>query len=95
MTTYWFKPKTHGYGAYPTTWHGWALIAVFVLGQLALAHALLPAAGGSIGPWLAGSALMTVTFIWVSKVKTDGDWRWRWPGHGGNEVRDQRVDPGR
>jgi len=28
---YWFKPKRFGYGAEPTTWEGWALIAVFVI----------------------------------------------------------------
>lgn len=85
---FWFKPKTHGYGAYPTSWKGWALIAAFGLIQLALAFALLVPAGAQAEPvdlarvagFVLGTAIITATFIWLCKLKTDGQWQWRWPG---------------
>lgn len=27
----WFKAKTYGWGWYPSTWQGWAVIAVYIL----------------------------------------------------------------
>ena len=27
---FWFKPKTHGYGATPVTWQGWVASGAFV-----------------------------------------------------------------
>lgn len=85
MTNYWFKPKTHGYGATPSNWKGWAAIAAFGLAQLLLVL-LLQSAGAdpdkSLG-WVLGvvgiMAVVTATFIWVTRIKTDGEWRWRWP----------------
>lgn len=87
MTDTWFKPKTHGYGAYPTSWKGWALIAVFGVLQMLLAIGLLvpPALGGQavdltrISAFLLGTAVLTALFLWLTKRKTEGEWRWRWP----------------
>lgn len=85
---YWFKPKTHGYGAYPTNWKGWALIVGFVAADLVLVLALiafiLPSkAQGSMDAglfvvWLCAMAALVAGFLWLTKIKTDGDWRWRW-----------------
>jgi hypothetical protein len=25
-----------------------------------------------------GTAVLTAGFIWICKLKTDGDWHWRW-----------------
>ena len=35
---YWFKPKSHGYGATPSTWQGWLATGLFsvVLGIVAV-----------------------------------------------------------
>lgn len=87
MTDYWFKPKTHGYGAYPTSWKGWALIGVFALLQLAMASVLLvPDAAGQqtvdltrLAGFLLGTAVITAAFLWICMRKTDGEWGWRWP----------------
>lgn len=88
MTTFWFKPKTMGYGAYPVSWQGWALIAAFVVGDLALAYATLgPAMFAGVPPgttslmlFLSGTVALTTAFLFVCRRKTDGTWRWRWPG---------------
>lgn len=84
---FWFKPKTHGYGAYPANWKGWAAIVVFALVQLALAVGLLvpmtawgqPPGLTAVAAFMLGTAVITAAFISVTKSKTDGEWRWRWP----------------
>lgn len=84
---FWFKPKIHGYGAYPTSWKGWALIAVFGFAQLVLAFGLLLPADAmgqvldltKVAAFMLGTAAITSVFIWICKLKTDGEWKWRWP----------------
>lgn len=84
--TYWFKPKTHGYGAAPIHWKGWALIGAFVLYVLAVTQVLVVGPtllpdGLSVmklGLWLAAMALGILLFVHLTKKKTDGPWRWRW-----------------
>lgn len=94
MTDYWFKPKTYGYGAAPKTWKGWASIPVFMLAQFVLLWPWLlsPALAGE-EPTTAGlvatfglSAVLAAGFVWLCKVKTEGDWAWRWG--------DKDLDPG-
>ena len=81
---HWFKPKTHGYGAYPTHWKGWALTLGFVALQLGVALAVLATAGpvpslGRIVLFVVATGLITATYIWMAQRRTDGEWRWRWP----------------
>jgi apolipoprotein N-acyltransferase len=86
MSEFWFKPKTHGYGVAPSSWKGWALILGVVLTSFALAGVLLmPAALADAAPSSGRLALFAVLeallmggFLYVSRKKTDGDWRWRW-----------------
>jgi hypothetical protein len=82
----WFKPKSHGFGASPNGWKGWASIAVFILGEtlLALVFVVNPAIGGT-GPgaqqiiaWFIVSGLFTWLFLLFVKSRTDGAWHWRW-----------------
>ena len=84
----WFKPKTHGYGAYPTGWKGWAAIGVYVVLEMLLAYVFIvgPALSG-LGPgtmqivlWFVLSGVLTLAFIRFTIVRTDGAWRWRWGG---------------
>ena len=35
MTTYWFKAKKYGWGWYPATWQGWAVLGVYLIIVLA------------------------------------------------------------
>ena len=87
MTDFWFKPKTHGYGAYPTGWRGWALIAAFVIGlQLIMWPFVVGPALTNVPPTIAGLAgsltavaLATWVFLRFVRAKTDGEWSWRWP----------------
>jgi hypothetical protein len=89
MSKYWFKPKSHGYGASPNTWEGWVATAAATLAPGALAWMLLggrasaPAGSTSAMPlliWLVVTAAIFVGFYKLARRKTDGEWRWRWKG---------------
>ena len=80
MTTYWFRPKRYGYGATPTTWQGWAVIAAFVLVMVTTTSRL--AVTGAASPWFWIAVVVDVValgaLVIVCRNKTDGEWRWRW-----------------
>ncbi|HYD15225.1 MAG TPA: hypothetical protein VEA77_02385 [Hyphomicrobium sp.] len=88
MGDYWFKPKTYGYGAAPANWKGWAAGAGFIVATWVILWPwiLSPALAGKepspagIVATLALIAVVTLGFIWLCKVKTDGAWHWRWGG---------------
>jgi hypothetical protein len=85
---YWFAPMTHGYGAYPTNWKGWAAIGAFIVIELGLALALIafvlasrsgePFNTGLIVVWLATAAAVIAGLYRLTRAKTNGEWRWRW-----------------
>jgi hypothetical protein len=76
MTSYWFKPKSHGYGAVPTSWQGWVLTLGFALFVAAMVVGL-ETRGLSV-LWFAVAVLaVTAGFVAVTKARTDGEWRWR------------------
>lgn len=86
MSDYWFRPKSHGYGAAPANWKGWAAIPGFMLAQFALLWPWLlspvfageePTVAGLIATFALSVALV-IGFIWLCKVKTEGQWAWRW-----------------
>lgn len=78
----WFRPKTYGYGATPSSWQGWLAVAVFVALELLLAGVLLgvgeDAGLGRVIGFLAASALLVAGFMRLSRSRTSGEWRWRW-----------------
>ena len=86
MSQFWFKPKTYGYGATPTTWQGWLAVAAYVAVLIALTVSLLTVPSGvpsavkawQIGTWVILVSVMTFSFVRFSRAKTDGQWRWRW-----------------
>ncbi len=88
MGDYWFKPKSHGYGASPANWKGWAATAGFIVVTLAILWPwILSPSLASEQPSTAGLAatiailaVATLGFVWLSKIKTDGAWKWRWGG---------------
>ena len=89
MSKYWFKPKSHGYGASPNTWEGWVATAVATLAPGALAWMLLVSRAGSqagaastipLVIWLVATVAIFVGFYKLARRKTDGEWRWRWKG---------------
>lgn len=88
MTEYWFKPKTHGYGATPMNWKGWAATALFALAVDGFATTALSALGpldsaSDYAIVFGGVAAITVPFVWLCRIKTNGPWRWQWGHHDG------------
>jgi hypothetical protein len=86
MGKYWFKPHTHGYGATPTNWKGWAAIAVFVVAISALSLSLMTfpaempsgAVAWQVATWAILVAGSTFAFLKFCRDRTDGAWAWRW-----------------
>ena len=88
MTQYWFKPKTYGYGAAPTSWQGWAVVAAFVAATVVISVSFMvwPVLRGTgpsvpeIAAWLGFMAVAIIALVRLCRAKTDGEWRWRWGG---------------
>jgi NhaP-type Na+/H+ or K+/H+ antiporter len=86
MSDYWFKPKSHGYGATPTNWKGWVAVAGYMAAVLALTLPLIVwPAEMPVGPkiwqlvtWAILVAALTLGFVRFTRTKTDGQWAWRW-----------------
>ena len=79
----WFKPKTYGYGATPTTWQGWAVTFAYAAVMIVFSVWMVRAPGGKpdfglVVTWLVMIALFTSAFSLFVKSKTDGAWKWRW-----------------
>ena len=70
---YWFRPKYFGYGATPVTWQGWLASLVVVLVSLPIAFI---AAQRNL-TYLVLLVPVLAIFMWVCRIKTDGDWKWR------------------
>jgi hypothetical protein len=94
MHKFWFKPKAYGYGATPTTWEGWVVVAVYVAVLLVCVLALRAHEKTLWNFVAAGAAFAVVTaaMIWISAIKTHGPWQWHW---GDTESRNAKIDGGR
>jgi uncharacterized membrane protein YjgN (DUF898 family) len=80
MNEFWFKPKTFGYGATPTTWQGWALVVLYFV-IIAIVSAVMVDREGPIAAWIGWAVIVSVITILASRImrhRTDGPWRWRW-----------------
>ena len=86
MSDAWFKPKTHGYGASPANWKGWAAMAAYVGGTAAMTVPLMVVpsldhdgpALWQLALWVVLFCVATSTFVRLARGKTAGEWRWRW-----------------
>jgi hypothetical protein len=86
MSQYWFRAKTYGYGATPTTWQGWVAVAAYLAVFMALTVSLLTVPAGvpaiakawQVGTWIVLVGVMTFSFVRIARAKTDGQLRWRW-----------------
>ena len=82
MARYWFRPRRYGYGATPVTWEGWALtVAVAAIVAISVAAMNLLADRANFAVWIAWAvtvAAVVVSFVRISRQRTDGEWRWRW-----------------
>lgn len=70
---YWFKPKAFGYGATPTTWEGWVVVAVFIVYLLSISMLITE---GNVGNYFLYFVVGIVALIIISKKRTDGEWKW-------------------
>jgi hypothetical protein len=86
MSQYWFKPKTHGYGATPANWKGWVATLGFLSVILGSGYILVASQqsegstprGWLIAGWALGVATSAALFARLARAKTDGQWGWRW-----------------
>lgn len=82
MNKYWFKPKRYGLGAAPSSWEGWALVVAYVAAIAALAYLtgspLLAGSPGQTFPFIVMTVALTIVFVFICWLKTEGGWRWRW-----------------
>jgi uncharacterized membrane protein len=83
---FWFRPKRYGYGAEPANWKGWLATGAYLAVVAALTWPLMiqPALDGATLPvaeiavWAASMVVLTLAFMWLCRIKSDGVWRWRW-----------------
>lgn len=72
---YWFKPKTYGYGATPTSWEGWAVIAVFLAYLLYISTLITD---GNTVEYISYLVAGIIVMIIISKKKMEGEMKWNW-----------------
>ncbi|MHA6723547.1 hypothetical protein [Sphingomonas sp. RS2018] len=72
---YWFARKRFGYGAVPATVAGWVATALYLL-AIGAAVKVMPTDGVRIGVGVA----VTIVYLWIVWMKTDGGWGWEWGG---------------
>ncbi len=81
MNRYWFRQKSRGIGATPTTWEGWLASLVFLVVVLAMNGAIITLAPTNrvAAAWFVGGVLIVIVlFCLFAAAKTEGGWRWRW-----------------
>jgi hypothetical protein len=82
MARYWFRPRRYGYGATPTTWEGWTLtVVVAAIVAISVVAMNLLADRANFAVWIAWAAIIAavvVSFVRISRQRTDGEWRWHW-----------------
>jgi hypothetical protein len=76
MNQFWFMPKLKGYGATPTTWEGYTLVAAFALVVFVCVVVTIrrEKASSIFPPPMIVVAVATIVFLIVCAWKTDGAW---------------------
>jgi hypothetical protein len=81
MKRYWFKAKTYGYGWYPATWEGWAVLTGFIVAALynvIRIDAVQDSGSGTLVYFIPQTLILVGVLIGICYV-TGEDARWRWP----------------
>ena len=80
MRQRWFRAKTYGWGWYPATWQGWAVLAFYVLGMVLSFYRIdsaSPSTSDTLIDFVPRFVLATLVLLgvcWLSGEKP----RWRW-----------------
>jgi hypothetical protein len=79
MRKYWFRQKSFGYGASPTTWQGWAftIVSCLLLFGVVLAGPAIRDNGLRFMWIVGGTGLVLIPTLIIAYRKTEGGWRWR------------------
>ncbi len=82
QSTTWFRAKRYGYGWYPITWQGWAIIAMYLY-ALVEQTLRLEQEPGSIAvrlvSWFSHVIIITVFLMIICEAYGEPG-RWRWGG---------------
>jgi len=72
---YWFRAKSYGWGWFPVTWQGWAVLAVFLALVMAGAVLVLPRFGVLIFDlYVVVLAALLIIVCW--RTGEPPGWRW-------------------
>jgi hypothetical protein len=77
VNEFWFTPKLKGYGAVPSTWEGYALVAVFAFIVLVCVFVMIwreKTYRSIFPPPMRVVAVATIIFLAVCAWKTNGSW---------------------
>jgi uncharacterized membrane protein YdbT with pleckstrin-like domain len=76
VNEFWFTPKLKGYGATPSTWEGYTLVAVFASVVLICVLVMMwrEKTLSIFPPPMIVVAVSTIIFLVVCAWKTDGAW---------------------
>lgn len=77
MSKIWFKAKRYGWGWYPATWQGWAVLAIYLVVVIASIPALDDSTGEPSVAYYVLVLLATANLIFISYRKGEKP-RWRW-----------------
>ncbi len=96
---FWFKPKTHGYGATPVTWQGWLATLAFALVVTFFSVAVMLAMRETkpVAGYLAWALMVLGSVYWFTQFarkRTDGEWAWRWKGQKYADIYDPEKQQG-
>ncbi len=78
MKTLWFRRKTYGWGWYPTTWQGWAVILGFVIVLAWTESHFVPSLNaGHPAKFILGIVIETAVLIAICYYKGEKP-KWQW-----------------
>lgn len=80
---HWFRPRDYGWGWRPNTWEGWAVIALWVVGNICLFRYMDAGSHSASDTILSFAPLFVASIVLLIVISArTSDWpSWRWAGH--------------
>ena len=78
----WFRAKNYGWGWYPSSWQGWILLLIYIIGLIWNFYRLDEIShsnSDTIRPFVIQTFIMTILLV-VICYKTGEKPEWRWGG---------------